>query len=196
MKGQRRTRLAALTPTGDLAVELGANALVRTIAPAGDVLYIGGGFGSIGGAPATTWPRSTRHGSRHGLGCASRRRVRGLRSSARRCTSAGEFELDQAALAPLPCGAQPGRRLGDAPGIPARTRRSRPWRFRRTAAARDGRRLHDHRADPPRRAEFELPSGRLTTWRPVAPLSATSLDFAPGGTTLFIGGGGGVLVFR
>lgn len=198
VKGQRRTRLAALTPTGDLTSwNSGANALVRTILTVGDVIYVGGAFGSIGGS------------SRRGLA-----EVDDVTGRATGWDAQAEDDVNTLALV--------GETLyvgGDFASIGRRSRRylaalnrgdgsATTWDPSPDEAVRalrvvpDGTRLvavgdfTNIGRIAREAAEFELPSGRLTAWRPSAPLYATALDFGLGGNTLYLGGEGGVLVFR
>ena len=198
VKGQRRTRLAALTPTGDLtAWNSGANALVRAIVPGGDVLYVGGAFGSIGGAERPNLAEvDATTGRATGWDAQAEDDVDTLALAGETLYAGGEFESigrrSRRHLAALNRADGSATLWDPSPDDSVYGLRLSPDGSRLVAVGdftMIGRIPRDA-------AEFELPSGRLTTWRPAAPLAAASVDFAPGGTTLFVGGEGGVLVFR
>jgi hypothetical protein len=196
--GKRRTRLAALDPaTGEVqAWNSGANDIVRALLVTDDALYVGGDFSSAGGLPRARLVKlDAATGAALGWNAEPDDNVWALALHGDTLFVGGEF------------GQIGGRPRNALAALDVESGDASSWdpsaddTVRGLRVSREGSRLYAGGAFEKigranrSYAEFSTTDGSLTGWNP-AGFDGYTIDVAPGGTPLVIGGEGGVDVFR
>ncbi len=198
VEGKARRRLAAVAATDGalLPWASGANAVVRTVALSGEELWVAGQFTTIGGEP------------RRGVAAVE---VASGRATGWEATASGNVEtvarLGDVVYVGGPFTAIGGRSRKHLAALDAADGSATRWDPAPDDVVRaiaipptgdalvvggDFTRLGGGRRDL---GSFDLATGLVTDWRPVAPFSALALAFGEAGT-LFAGGEGALAVFR
>jgi len=196
--GKPRRRLAALQ-AGDGALlpwNIGASAVVRALSWNGDDLWVGGQFTSIGGEQRRGIAAVEIAGAQtSGWDAAANGNVESLAVIGETVYVAGPFTSiggrSRKHLGALDAVDGTATRWDPAPDDVVRALLPAPDGTQLVVAG-DFERIGGGRRDV---ASFELASGYVTDWRPVAPFSGLALAFGDAGT-VFVAGEGAIAVFR
>ena len=196
MDGKPRRRLAALQ-AGDGALlpwNIGASAVVRALSWNGDDLWVGGRSRRSAVSSAVASPPSDRGRPDAGWDAAANGNVESLAVIGETVYVAGPFTSiggrSRKHLGALDAVDGTATRWDPAPDDVVRALLPAPdetsWSSRAISRGSGGRRDV---------ASFELASGYVTDWRPVAPFSGLALAFGDAGM-VFVAGEGAIAVFR
>jgi len=196
--GKPRRRLAALQ-AGDGALlpwNIGASAVVRALSWNGDDLWVGGQFTSIGDEQRRGIAAVEIAGAQtSGWDAAANGNVESLAVIGETVYVAGPFTSiggrSRKHLGALDAVDGTATRWDPAPDDVVRALLPAPDGTQLVVAG-DFERIGGGRRDV---ASFELASGYVTDWRPVAPFSGLALAFGDAGT-VFVAGEGAIAVFR